>query len=72
MIRYSEKLKKDIAPLLTAMSDFSEQSVRAALRHVMDENARGRYCHPFGDCIDPEIAYAKLSSLSQGAAKSGA
>lgn len=27
MIRHSEKLKKDIAPLLKAMSDFSEQSV---------------------------------------------
>ena len=57
MIRYSEKLKKDIAPLLKAMSNFSEQSVRAELRHVMDENAHGRYCHPFGDCIGPDKLY---------------
>jgi len=57
MIRYSEKLKKDIAPLLKALSDFSEQSVRAELHHVMDENAHGRYCHPFGDCIGPDELY---------------
>lgn len=57
MIRYSEKLKKDIAPLLKALSDFSEQSVRAELSHVMDENAHGRYCYPFGDCIGPDELY---------------
>jgi len=57
MIRHSEKLKKDIAPLLKAMSDFSEQSVLAELRHMMGENAHGRYFNPFGDCIGPDQLY---------------
>ncbi|WP_281708188.1 ester cyclase [Phaeobacter italicus] len=56
--------KARLAPLFSAMRDFAEAPVRAALAESFAPDATIHLCHPFGDLTGPEalfeVAYAPL------------
>lgn len=52
-----DRHKALIAPLRTAMRDFDEGKVRAALDGLCAGDAVFRHCHPFGDLTGPQAFY---------------
>ncbi|MGB7317588.1 MAG: ester cyclase [Planktotalea sp.] len=52
-----ESLKALIAPMQSAMSEFSEKDVRSALGDLFAPDATLKLCHPFGDLTGPDALF---------------
>ena len=50
-------LKSALEPLRTAMADFAEAPVRAALERICAPDALVHMCHPFGDLTGPQALF---------------
>ena len=54
-VNKSEKLKDYIFPLLSAMRDFSDQSVQEELEKILVPECQIKMCFPFGEMLVKEV-----------------